>query len=222
MNRIKLIAFDLDGTLCNTLKDIATSLNLALSHFGYSTYSDDAVSQLVGKSVVYMCRNAVPKGQEDQWQKVVDRFFTEYAVHLCDTTVPYAGMPETLHTLKEQGYTLACVTNKPHPNAVTMLKTLFPPDGSLFSRVQGQSPEYPTKPDPFMMDMVREELGFTREETLYVGDMDVDVQFAKNSGLRFAGCGWGFRGEAFLRDAGAKTVLDQPEALLELLKTIES
>ena len=99
-----------------------------------------------------------------------------------------------------------------------MIDTLLP---SLFARVQGQSPEYPTKPDPFTMDMVREELGFSREETLYVGDMDVDVQFARNSGLRFAGCGWGFRGEAFLREAGAEIVLNKPEELLNLLKTMQ-
>lgn len=218
MHRIKLVAFDLDGTLCNTLRDIAASLNLALAHFGYPTYSDDAVSELVGKSVVYMCQNAVPKEHADAWQAVVDRFFSEYAVHLCDTTVPYPGMPETLRALKAQGYTLAVVTNKPDPNARAMIETLLP---HTFARVQGQSPEYPTKPDPLMMDLVREELGFSRDETLYVGDMDVDVQFANNSGLRFAGCGWGFRGEAFLRNAGAETVLDRPEALLDLLKTID-
>ena len=218
MHRIKLIAFDLDGTLCDTLRDIASSLNRALAYFGYPIRSEDGVSALVGKSVVYMCQNAVPKAHADDWQAVVDRFFVEYAVHLCDTTVPYPGMKETLHTLKEQGYTLAVVTNKPHPNAVVMIDTLLP---SLFSRVQGQSPEYPTKPDPFTMDLVREELGFSREETLYVGDMDVDVQFARNSGLRFAGCGWGFRGEAFLRESGAEIVLNKPEELLNLLKTMQ-
>ena len=72
------------------------------------------------------------------------------------------------------------------------------------------------------MDMVREELGCSREETLYVGDMDVDVQFAKNSGLRFAGCDWGFRGEAFLREAGAETVLQKPEDLLTLVQQLNS
>ncbi len=221
MNRIKLIAFDLDGTLCNTLRDIASSLNLALAHFGFPTYSDSEVSGLVGKSVVYMCKNAVPKGHEDDWQQLVDRWHIEYAEHLCDTTVPYPGMRETLQALKQEGYLLAVVTNKPHRHAVPMLKKLFPPDAALFTRIQGQSPEYPTKPDPFMMDMVREELGVSREQALYVGDMDVDVQFAKNSGLRFAGCGWGFRGEAFLREAGAETVMHEPKDLLDLLHTID-
>ena len=103
MNRIKLIAFDLDGTLCNTLKDIASSLNLALRYFGFPTYSDDEVSGLVGKSVIYMCKHAVPEGHEDEWQKLVDRWHIEYAAHLCDTTVPYDGMPETLSALRRQG-----------------------------------------------------------------------------------------------------------------------
>ena len=218
MNRIKLIAFDLDGTLCNTLRDIASSLNYALAHFGFPVLSDSEVSGLVGKSVVYMCRNAVPQEHADMWEQVVERWHVEYAEHLCDTTVPYAGMRETLEMLKAQGYTFAVVTNKPDRHAKPMIDRLVP---SLFSRVQGQTPEYPTKPDPFMMDMVREELGFSREETLYVGDMDVDVQFAKNSGLRFAGCGWGFRGEAFLREAGAETVLNEPKDLLDLLQNTD-
>ncbi len=221
MNRIKLIAFDLDGTLCYTLKDIAASLNHALAYFGYPTFSDDGVSNLVGKSVVYMCKNALPKGHEDEWEALVERWHVEYAAHCCDTTEPYPGMRETLKALKEQCYTLACVTNKPNRHAVPILERLFPPNGELFSRIQGQTPEYPTKPDPFMMDMVRDELGFSREETLYVGDMDVDVQFAKNSGLRFAGCAWGFRGEAFLREAGAQIVMQKPEDLLELVKHME-
>ena len=105
--------------------------------------------------------------------------------------------------------------------AKKMLKLLFPPDGALFDCVLGQSSELPTKPDAAMLDRVRETLGVSREETLYLGDMDVDLQFAKNAGVRCVGCGWGYRGEAFLRDAGAAYVLRHPLELLEVLKTIE-
>lgn len=215
-NKFKLVAFDLDGTICNTLSDIASSLNRALAACGFSTYSDEDVSGLIGKSIVYMCKNAVPQDRFEAWTDVRDGFLTDYAEHLCDTTVPYPEMPEMLHALRRRGITLAVVTNKPDPHAKKMIRTLFPEEG-LFARVQGQCAEYPVKPDPTMLDVVRESLGFSREETLYLGDMDVDLQFAKNAGLQCVGCGWGYRGEAFLKEAGAEHVISHPLALLEII-----
>ena len=214
MEQIRFVAFDLDGTLCNTLGDIAASLNRALDRCGFPTFSNDGVSGIVGKSIVYMCQHAVPKGHEADWTKVRDGFWTDYAEHLCDHTAPYDGMPETLRALKAHGLTLAVVTNKPNPHANKMIRSLF--EEGLFARVQGACEQYPTKPDAVMLDVVREDLGFSREESLYVGDMDVDIQFAKNAGLPFVGCGWGFRGEAFLREAGAKIVLKHPSELLKV------
>jgi len=218
-NRFKLVAFDLDGTICNTLSDIASSLNRTLAALGFPTYSDEGVSSLIGKSIVYMCKNAVPQDRFEAWTDVRDGWNADYAKHLCDTTVPYPEIREMLHALKDRGITLAVVTNKPDPHAKKMIRTLFP-EGDLFARVQGQCAEYPVKPDPTMLDVVREALGFTREETLYLGDMDVDLQFAKNAGLTCVGCGWGYRGEAFLREAGAEHVISHPLALLEIIDTL--
>lgn len=218
-NRFKLVAFDLDGTICNTLSDIASSLNRALTAQGFSTYSDEGVSGLIGKSIVYMCKNAVPQDRFEAWTDVRDGFLSDYAEHLCDTTVPYPEMPEMLRALKNRGITLAVVTNKPDPHAKKMIRTLFPEDG-LFARVQGQCADYPVKPDPTMLDVVRGSLGFSREETLYLGDMDVDLQFAKNAGLKCVGCGWGYRGEAFLKEAGAEHVISHPLELLDIIDTL--
>ena len=216
----KLVAFDLDGTICNTLSDIASSLNRALAAQGFPTFSDDGVSGIIGKSIVYMCKHAVPADRAEAWTDVRDGFLADYAEHLCDTTVPYPEMPEMLRALKARGITLAVVTNKPDPHAKKMIRTLFPPEGSLFSRVQGQCADYPVKPDPTMLDVVREDLGFSREETLYLGDMDVDLQFAKNAGLKCVGCGWGYRGEAFLKEAGAEHVISHPLELLEIIDSL--
>ena len=218
-NRFKLVAFDLDGTICNTLKDIASSLNRALDALGFQTYSDEGVSGIIGKSIVYMCKHAVPEDRAEAWTDVRDGFLRDYAEHLCDTTVPYPEMPGLLHALKDRGITLAIVTNKPDPHAKKMIRTLFPEEG-LFARVQGQCADYPVKPDPTMLDIVRESLGFSREETLYLGDMDVDLQFAKNAGLKCVGCGWGYRGEAFLKEAGAEHVISHPLELLEIIDTL--
>lgn len=218
-NKFKLVAFDLDGTICNTLSDIASSLNRALAALGFSTYSDEGVSALIGKSIVYMCKNAVPQDRFEAWTDVRDGFLSDYAEHLCDTTVPYPEMPEMLQALKARGIALAVVTNKPDPHAKKMIRTLFP-DGDLFAIVQGQCADYPVKPDPTMLNVVREALGFTREETLYLGDMDVDLQFAKNAGLTCVGCGWGYRGEAFLKEAGAEHVISHPLELLDIIGTL--
>jgi phosphoglycolate phosphatase len=217
--QFKLVAFDLDGTICNTLKDIASSLNRALAKLGYPTFTDEGVSGIIGKSIVYMCKHAVPADNPDAWVDVRDGFLEDYAEHLCDTTVPYPEMTEMLHALKARGITLAVVTNKPDPHAKKMIRTLFPEEG-LFAVVQGQCADYPVKPDPTMLDVVRESLGFTREETLYLGDMDVDLQFAKNAGLTCVGCGWGYRGEAFLKEAGAEHVISHPLELLEIIDTL--
>ena len=218
-NRFKMVAFDLDGTICNTLPDIASSLNRALAALGFQTCSNDGVSALIGKSITYMCKNAVPQDRFETWIDVRNGFLEDYAEHLCDTTVPYPEMPELLHALKERGVTLAVVTNKPDPHAKKMIRTLFPEDG-LFACVQGQCEQYPVKPDPTMLDVVRGSLGFSREETLYLGDMDVDVQFAKNAGLACVGCDWGYRGEAFLREAGAEYVISHPLELLDIIDTL--
>lgn len=215
----RLVAFDLDGTICNTLKDIASSLNRALDALGFQTYSDEGVSGLIGKSIVWMCKHAVPEDRAEAWTDVRDGFLADYAEHLCDTTVPYPEMPELLHALKERGITLAIVTNKPDPHAKKMIRTLFPEEG-LFARVQGQCADYSVKPDPTMLDVVREDLGFSREETLYLGDMDVDIQFSKNAGLKCVGCGWGYRGEAFLKEAGAEHVISHPLELLEIIDSL--
>ena len=217
--QFKLVAFDLDGTICNTLKDIASSLNRALAKLGYPTFTDEGVSGIIGKSIVYMCKHAVPADNPDAWVDVRDGFLEDYAEHLCDTTVPYPEMTEMLHALKARGITLAVVTNKPDPHAKKMIRTLFPEEG-LFAVVQGQCADYPVKPDPTMLDVVRESLGFSREETLYLGDMDVDLQFAKNAGLSCVGCGWGYRGEAFLKEAGAEHVISHPLELLEIIDTL--
>ena len=124
-NKFKLVAFDLDGTICNTLSDIASSLNRALAALGFSTYSDEGVSALIGKSIVYMCKNAVPQDRFEAWTDVRDGFLSDYAEHLCDTTVPYPEMPEMLQALKARGIALAVVTNKPDPHAKKMINRYY-------------------------------------------------------------------------------------------------
>ena len=214
---MKLIALDLDGTLCNTLKDIADSLNLALEKAGYPTFSDREVNRMIGRSIAYMCQRAMPKGHENDWKPLMQIYYDEYDEHLCDNTYIYEGWLTTLDALKKRGYTLAVVTNKPHAHAVKIINTLFPGNGAVFARVQGQAAKFTLKPDPASLNFVMQELGATPADSIYVGDSEVDVQFANNSGLRFIGCNWGFRGAEALKKAGATECIDRPAQLLELV-----
>ncbi|HPF54262.1 MAG TPA: HAD-IIIA family hydrolase [Eubacteriales bacterium] len=214
---MKLAIFDLDGTLCNTLKDIADSLNRALTQAQFPTFSYEQVNSMVGKSISYMCQRAMPKGHENDWGKVKTLYYKDYSLHLADSTLPYDGIVETLYALRDRGYTIACVTNKPHAHAVAMLTKLFPHNGEIFAQIQGQSNKFALKPDPETLLFVIQNLGAQLDDCVYVGDSEVDVQFAKNTGLPMIGCAWGFRGKDALVKAGASCIAETPKDLLNIL-----
>lgn len=207
---IKLIAFDLDGTLCDTITDIATSLNLALVQNNIQPYSREDIKAMTGRSMVYMCQRAMPHGRENDWKTVMDKYFYLYSRHLCDTTEPYPGIVDTLKALKARGYKLAVVSNKPHANTVDMISRLFWNHGEVFNQVLGQNGKFSLKPHPEPLRFVIESLGCTPEETLYVGDTDVDWQFARNTGTHFCGAAWGFKGRGLLESLGSEFVADTP------------
>ena len=213
---MQLIAFDLDGTLCNTIEDIALSLNRALAAHDIAPYPQQTVQGMVGRSVAYMCQRAMPHGRENDWKPVMDSFFEDYALHSLDHTRPYPGIPEALRALKDRGYKLAVVTNKPHPHAVHMISELFPPHGDLFCQVQGQNSKFTLKPHPASLQFVLDMQKVKNANALYVGDSEVDFQFARNSGLHFCGVSWGFKGRAFLEELGSEFVIDEPRELLSV------
>ena len=217
---MKLVLFDLDGTLCNSLQGITDSLNRSLEQCSFPTFTADQVSGMVGKSVIYLCQRAMPRGHENDWEKVRDLFLVDYAKHLTDTTRPYPGIVEAVTALKERGYLLAVVTNKPHRHATEMISVLFPHHGEAFAQVQGQSSKFLLKPDPESLFFVMNTLGVKPEDAVYVGDSDVDLRFAENASLPFIGCAWGFRGRDALLRAGATLVADQPSELVGLVESL--
>lgn len=214
---MKLIAFDLDGTLCNTIGDIAAALNRTLCRHGIAPYTVEEVQAMVGHGMANLCKSAMPEGRKEEWRQVMEDYFADYSAHLCDSTRPYPGIPETLQALKKQGYTLAVVSNKPHKNTRDMLHGIFPQCDSLFSAIQGQDPRFATKPAPATLLYVLDTLHVTPKETLYVGDSEVDFAFAQNAGTAFCGVSWGFRGRALLESLGAPAIIDTPEELLKLV-----
>lgn len=207
--------FDLDGTLLNTLADIAGACNEILKTNGYAVHPEDQYRQMVGNGFDALMRRAVapeplPKNMDD----LVAAAKKYYAAHMTEATAPYAGMSAALEELAQRGVALAVFSNKPQELSVQLVKHYFPQIAFRF--VVGARPDHPLKPDPSVLLELIGELGAARENCFYVGDSDVDIFTAKNAGVHSAGAAWGFRGAAELREAGAELILSRPDELCEL------
>lgn len=212
----RAVFFDLDGTLCDTLADLTASLNYALRMFDERTCSEEQVRSFIGNGLKKQIERALPDADGQRRAAVQSIARAHYEKHCTDHTAPYAGMPETLERLRRRGYRLAVITNKPHGAAVKILETLFP--AGTFDRIAGHRDGAPLKPDPALYFAAADSLGVLPAKTVYVGDSDVDLMFAAAAGADAIGCGWGFRGAAFLKECGAKVILARPAQLLEVLQ----
>ncbi len=214
MNK-QLCVFDLDGTLVNTLGDLAAALNMALQSRGMPALPDHRVCAIVGHSTQYMFQHAVPEDRYDEWEDVGKAYDAVYAKHCCDTSRPYEGVLRMLGRLKKAGLKLAVVSNKPHRDTLTVVRTLFPRDS--FHLVLGRMDRFATKPAPGPLNFVLEYFGVPPAGAVYVGDSEVDVAFAANAGVACLSTAWGFRTRQELLDAGAAKILDDPQEVADIL-----
>ena len=211
----KLIIFDLDGTILNTLEDLADSTNYALVMNGFSKRTIEEVRTFVGNGIGKLIERAVPAGTDAEVVNKVLADFTEYyGKHCADKTRPYDGILELIKSLLEQKYRIAIVSNK-FDMAVKELNDMY--FEGLFPVAIGASETVAKKPEPDAVFEAIKQLRTSREYAIYVGDSDVDVMTAKNSGLPFVGVTWGFRDEALLRKMGAKHLIHEPKQLFEFL-----
>lgn len=218
--RYRAVAFDLDGTLLNTLEDLANAANAALATAGYPQHPVAAYRQFVGNGLQMLVRRALPSGEADRlgpdgFAELVRRTGDNYAGDWAVATRPYPHIPELLKALCERGVPLAVVTNKPHEWTLRMLAHYFPDKPFLF--VQGAMPELPHKPDPAGALEAARRLGVRPNETAFVGDSNVDMHTTANAGMGAVGVAWGFRGAEELRQSGADHLLYDPLELLELI-----
>ena len=215
MNKIKLILFDLDGTLVNTLEDLAVSTNVALKEHGYPQHPIEAYKYFVGNGVYKLIERALPceARTEEEINKIKESFIAYYDAHLTDYTKPYEGILETIEKLKMSGIQLAVVTNKPHAQALRVVRACFKPD--TFIEVWGQREGIPHKPDPTVVRQIMTKYERVSDEVLYIGDSDVDMQTAKNAQVKGLGASWGFRAEEELLENGAWVVLQRNEEILK-------
>ena len=209
METIQAVLFDLDGTLVDTLGDLADATNEALRRRGFPEYPEEQYRQMVGNGARRLIERALGERctPELTGQLLAD-FVRIYDEGCLRRTAPYPGIPEAVTALKERGLRLAVVTNKPEEQADKIVRHFFGPH--VFTCVVGGRPGRVAKPDPAAALEVLAALGVPPAAALFVGDSDVDMQTAHNAGMRSAGAVWGFRGEEELRRAGAGILLRKP------------
>lgn len=206
--------FDLDGTLLDTLHDLAASVNYALRQYSMPEHSIDDIRRFVGNGVRLLMERAVPRGaQHPQFEEVFATFRSHYMEHSLDTTRPYDGITETIHTLKERGCRLAVVSNKMMAATRELVAHFFPEIEVAIG--EHEAAGIRKKPAPDTVFEALRQLGNVTS-AVYVGDSDVDLATARNSGLPCISVLWGFRTKPFLLEHGATTFIEHPKELLSV------
>ena len=214
MQQYDTYIFDLDGTLLDTLDDLAAAVNYALRVFGMPEHSRDAVRRFVGNGVRMLMIRAIPDGElNPQFDDVFKTFREYYMLHSLDTTRPYDGVPEMLATLRERGCRLAVVSNKFDAATKELCRHFFA-DTIEVAVGEHEAEGIRKKPAPDTVFEALRQLEVGKEEAVYVGDSDVDIATARNSGLPCISVLWGFRDQNFLIGHGATTLISRPEELL--------
>ena len=215
MKSVKYIIFDMDGTLLDSLTDLQNSLNYCFSKVGFPMRSFQEVRSFVGNGIKKLIERAVPQGTSDEKIDEVFKMFKEhYMVHCADFTAPYDGVMEMLSALKKAGYQMAIVSNKAD-DAVKVLNEQF--FGNYIDVAVGEMSGKKKKPAPDLVWFAMEQLGATKENTVYVGDSEVDYETAVNSGLKCISVLWGFRDRDFLQEHGADCFALEPMDVFKLL-----
>ncbi len=215
------IIFDLDGTLADTMDDLKTAMNSALTKLGYETRTKFELIKFLNNGSREFVRRSLPTAVQTEdfiIESALEIYGQEYAKCFCDKTRAYPGIYEVIQLLKKEKFKLGVLSNKPDRFVKTIVHKLF--GYKTFDFVMGQS-DLPCKPDPASALYVAKELGVKPSKCIFVGDSDVDMQTAGNSGCVGVGVLWGFRDEAELRANGAKFIVSEAEEILEIVDKYE-
>lgn len=209
MHKYKTYIFDLDGTLLSTLADLAASTNYALRTHHMPERSLDEVRRFVGNGVKKLMERAIPDGLNNPlFEETFATFRQHYMQHNLDTTQPYPGIMQLLEQLKAEGKNIAVVSNKFYAATRELCRHFF---GDLVPVAIGEREDIRKKPAPDTVIEALRELGVDKEGAVYIGDSDVDIMTAKNSGMPCVSVLWGFRDKEYLLEHGATTLISQPE-----------
>ena len=209
------IVFDLDGTLLDTLDDLADSVNVALAAFNFPTRTREEIRTFVGNGMVSLMQLACGRTDYPQFDELLWTFKRHYAAHCKDKTKAYDGIYPLLERLKADGKKLAMLSNKAHFAVKDLANDYFP---NAFHTVQGEneSEGIRKKPAPDALFAIMHTLGADKEKTVLIGDSEVDIQTAKNAGVDAILVSWGFRGRQFLKEHGATVIVDTTEEIIQL------
>lgn len=215
MKRYKAVIFDLDGTLLDTLADLAEGTNYALRVNGFPERTLDEIRRFVGNGARKLIERAVPEGQVEKALEQVRRDFdVYYKVHCKDHTGPYPGIMEMLEELAREGYALGVVSNKPDFAVQELIPGYFP---GTFDSVSGEREGVAKKPAPDLIWEAMKNLQVNSSEAVYVGDSEVDLEAAANVGIPCISVAWGFKGRQFLEEHRAEVIIEKPVEILKYL-----
>ena len=215
----KLVIFDLDGTLLNTIRDLGTATNYALEVCGYPVHALESNPYFVGNGVSRLLERVLPEDTRTpaNVERLRIKFMDYYGKHNTDSTEPYAGIPELLETLQKLGVNVAVASNKYQSAVDKLIYHYF--GGIRWSDVEGQRDEVPVKPDPSIVFSILSKVPTPKDDVLYVGDSGVDMETARRACVESVGVTWGFRPESELRKYGADHIIHRPVELLSLLES---
>lgn len=217
----KTCVFDLDGTLTDTVTTIAHYGNRALELFGLKPFSADDYKYMVGKGAKNLVKQMVEKNNcfdEEIYKKVYNEYVTSYDRDFTYLTNVYDGIYDLIEFLKNKGFKLAVVSNKPHFATSGIIDKFFPEN--TFDIVYGQREGFPIKPDPSVVLSVLNDFGVSPIDTIYIGDTKTDMETGKNAGAFTVGVLWGFRDEKELRENGADMIISSPRELIDFIENL--
>lgn len=215
----KACIFDLDGTLTDTLDSLVYSTNETLKEMNLPQISEEQCRLFVGNGARVLMEKALASSGVENLTRIEEAMQIYGRIFDANCTyhvVPYEGITEMLESMKNQGLKLAVLSNKPHKQAVHVVESIF--GRETFQWIQGQIDTVPRKPDPTAVLQIAEKLGVSTSETMYIGDSEVDVATGKNAQMHTVGVTWGFRGKEVLENAGAESIVDSPEEIMNMIE----
>lgn len=214
----KLAIFDLDGTLLDTIGDLAEACNYMLAQRELDAHTCEEYAKMVGNGILNLVKRALPEDRRtDEYVAAARHDFLEYyTAHIDHYTRPYEGIREVLCSLQNSGWVLAVASNKFDEGTKKLVENIFPE--IAFKVIYGNREGFPLKPDAALLELIMNECAATPKTTFMIGDSGVDIQTAKNAGVRSVGCSWGFRPRTELEGFGADFIVDNPLEILQILE----
>ncbi|MCI7396778.1 MAG: HAD-IA family hydrolase [Spirochaetia bacterium] len=220
MKNIKAVIFDLDGTLLDTIQDLADSCNKTLEQLGMPPRTLEEVRSFVGNGIARLMEQAVPKGKDNKdFEKSVELMKKNYSSNWHNKTKPYDGIMDLISALKERGIKIGINSNKPDPQVKELARLYFSEVVDETTAV-GEKEGFKRKPFPDLANEIIRIMGVEKEEVIYIGDSEVDVATARNAGIKCISVTWGFRSRKLLEENGAKIFADKPEEILNLIERL--